>query len=107
MTAEEMFRAKDFVPFFETPALFVYESFSERDIDRIDIAFYKYDKKFLVYYVDRDDPVEIDMPLLKAINKQYEEFGLLDELTIMDELIEKEKMGNLHTLLIQKKKTNS
>ena len=27
MTAEEMFRAKDFVPFFETPALFVYESF--------------------------------------------------------------------------------
>ena len=74
MTAEEMFRAKDFVPFFETPALFVYESFSERDIDRIDIAFYKYDKKFLVYYVDRDDPVEIDMPLLKAINKQIEEY---------------------------------
>ena len=47
------------------------------------------------------------MPLLKAINKQCEEFGWLDELTIMDELIEKEKMGNLHTLLIQKKKTNS
>ena len=75
MTAKEMFRAKDFVPFFETPALFVYESFSERDIDRIDIAFYKSDKKFLVYYVDRDDPVEIDMPLLKAINKQIEEYG--------------------------------
>lgn len=85
MTAKEMFRAKDFVPFFETPALFVYESFSERDIDRIDIAFYKYDKKFLVYYVDRDDPVEIDMPLLKAINQQCKELGV--DVEIMETIL--------------------
>lgn len=79
MSAQEMFKIKGFAPFFETPALFVYENFPKNDIDKINVAFYKYSKKFLVYYVNKDDQVEIDMPLLKAINKQCVELGWLDE----------------------------
>jgi hypothetical protein len=43
------------------------------------------------------------MPLLKAINKQCEELGWLDKLTIMYKLIEKEKMGKPSHITYSKK----
>ena len=106
-TASEMFEAIGFVPFFKTKDLIIYENFPDNKKERIDVIFYLKNKKIRAYYVENDEDVFIDMTLLKAINKQCEEFGWLDKLTIMDELIEKEKMGKPSHITYSKKKTNS
>lgn len=103
MTAREMFKAIGFVPFFETKDLIIYESFPDNKKERIDVIFYLKNKKIRAYYVENDEDVFIDMTLLKAINKQCEEFGWLDELAIMDKLIEKETMGKPSHITYSKK----
>lgn len=98
-----MFEAIRFVLFFKTKDLIIYENFPDNEKERINVVFYLKIKQIRVYYVETDEDVFINMPLLKAINKQCEEFGWLDKLTIMDELIEKEKMGKPSHITYSKK----
>lgn len=79
MEAKEMFEAIGFVPFFKTKDLIIYENFPDNEKERIDVVFYLKIKQIRVYYVENDEDVFIDMTLLKAINKQCEELGWLDE----------------------------
>ena len=69
MTAKEMFKVIGFVPFFETKDLIIYENFPDNKKERIDV----------IYYVENDKDVFIDMTLLKVINQQCKELGWLDE----------------------------
>lgn len=57
----------------------MYESFPDNEKERINVVFYLKIKQIRVYYVENDEDVFIDMPLLKAINKQCKELGWLDE----------------------------
>lgn len=77
MTAREMFEAIEFVPFFKTKDLIIYENFPDNEKERINVVFYLKIKQIRVYYVETDEDVFINMPLLKAINKQCEELGWL------------------------------
>ncbi len=79
MEAKEMFEAIGFVPFFKTKDLIIYENFPDNEKERIDVVFYLKIKQIRVYYVENDEDVFVDMTLLKAINKQCEELGWLDE----------------------------
>ena len=74
-----MFEAIGFVPFFKTKDLIIYENFPDNEKERIDVVFYLKIKQIRVYYVENDEDVFVDMTLLKAINKQCEELGWLDE----------------------------
>ena len=98
------FEAIGFVPFFKTKDLIIYENFPDNEKERINVVFYLKIKQIRVYYVENDEDVFIDMPLLKAINKQCEELGWLDKLTIMYKLIEKEKNGEAFTHHLFKKR---
>ena len=73
------FEAIGFVPFFKTKDLIIYENFPDNEKERIDVVFYLKIKQIRVYYVENDEDVFVDMTLLKAINKQCEELGWLDE----------------------------
>lgn len=77
MTAREMFEAIGFVLFFKTKDLIIYENFPDNEKERINVVFYLKIKQIRVYYVETDEDVFINMPLLKAINKQCEELGWL------------------------------
>ena len=77
MTAREMFEAIGFVPFCKTKDLIIYENFPDNEKERINVVFYLKIKQIRVYYVETDEDVFINMPLLKAINKQCEELGWL------------------------------
>lgn len=77
MTAREMFEAIGSVPFFKTKDLIIYENFPDNEKERINVVFYLKIKQIRVYYVETDEDVFINMPLLKAINKQCEELGWL------------------------------
>ena len=77
MTAREMFEAIGVVPFFKTNDLIIYENFPDNEKERINVVFYLKIKQIRVYYVETDEDVFINMPLLKAINKQCEELGWL------------------------------
>ena len=79
MEAKEMFEAIGFVPFFKTKDLIIYENFPDNEKERINVVFYLKIKQIRVYYVENDEDVFVDMTLLKAINKQCEELGWLDE----------------------------
>ena len=98
------FEAIGFVPFFKTKDLIIYENFPDNEKERINVVSYLKIKQIRVYYVENDEDVFIDMPLLKAINKQCEELGWLDKLTIMYKLIEKEKMGKPSHITYSKKR---
>ena len=73
------FEAIGFVPFFKTKDLIIYENFPDNEKERINVVFYLKIKQIRVYYVENDEDVFVDMTLLKAINKQCEELGWLDE----------------------------
>jgi hypothetical protein len=63
--------------FFKTKDLIIYENFPDNEKERINVVFYLKIKQIRVYYVETDEDVFINMPLLKAINKQCEELGWL------------------------------